>query len=336
LFVVEQQNSLQAHAYGTVMKLSTLILAAAVAITASLLAAPLAGAATKDKALATCQDSEGQTSPIDRIAACTKVIDEGRLKGNDLSIIYRIRGTQYMIVAEQTGDKSNITLAIADFDKGIELSPTSATPYLTRCVAHFRLEDFERALADCTKASELNPKLAAAWGGRAMAHQALGNLEVAVKDAGEAIRLEPKAPRWYRARAGALRMLERHAEAVKDLDKAIALSPPDAEKALMLRQRGLSHGELGDFKKAIADLDEANRLKPNDRTILNDRCWVRGQWGQELDKALADCDASLAIEKASTTYDSRGFVNLRRGDPSSAFVDFDAAVKLDADRGSPL
>ena len=62
-------------------------------------------------------------------------------------------------------------------------------------------------------------------------------------------------------------------------------------------------------------------------TALNGRCWSRALAGQQLDLALRDCDAALrARPKTPAFLDSRGLVELRRGDFAKAIADYDAAL----------
>jgi tetratricopeptide (TPR) repeat protein len=48
--------------------------------------------------------------------------------------------------------------------------------------------------------------------------------------------------------------------------RATELKPDWAEAHLQL---GLTHENLGDHEKSLASIKEANRLKPDDLTILN-------------------------------------------------------------------
>ncbi len=62
---------------------------------------------------------------------------------------------------------------------------------------------------------------------------------------------------------------------------------------------------------------------------LNGRCWSRAQLGQDLDKALADCNAALRLSpNNAAALDSRGLVRLRRGEIDLAIADYDAALTL--------
>ncbi|MEQ1610904.1 MAG: hypothetical protein ABL956_18355, partial [Hyphomonadaceae bacterium] len=91
--------------------------------------------------------------------------------------------------------------------------------------------------------------------------------------------------------------------------------------------RGNAYNDERDYARAIADYDQAIGLQPNNAEWLNSRCWARAVWGQQLDQALSDCDASLRIANEPNTLDSRGLVHLRRSEFQAAFADYDAAVR---------
>jgi tetratricopeptide (TPR) repeat protein len=57
----------------------------------------------------------------------------------------------------------------------------------------------------------------------------------------------------------------------------------------------------------------------------------------ELRSALKDCDAALEIRpRYVDALDSRGFVNLKLGQPSNAIADYDAALRINPKHASAL
>ncbi|MGQ0531728.1 MAG: tetratricopeptide repeat protein [Caulobacteraceae bacterium] len=86
---------------------------------------------------------------------------------------------------------------------------------------------------------------------------------------------------------------------------------------------------LGDYPAAIAAYDRAIAANPS-AEAYNSRCWARAVWGQELDLALEDCNASLQLAPDSRyTLDSRALVRLRMGDFEGAVADYDEALRID-------
>jgi curved DNA-binding protein CbpA len=79
--------------------------------------------------------------------------------------------------------------------------------------------------------------------------------------------------------------------AIADLERAIELAPEDAKA---YHQRGNAFGLKGDVDRALADYDRALRIDPNDAAIFHDRglMWQRNK---EFDKALADLDRAVRM-----------------------------------------
>ena len=84
---------------------------------------------------------------------------------------------------------------------------------------------------------------------------------------------------------------------------------------------------------AIASYDAWLKAHPEDSDrapAFNGRCWARGQLGRDLDKALADCDNALRLRPGTPAYlDSRALVRLRRGENAQAIADYDRALAGD-------
>jgi tetratricopeptide (TPR) repeat protein len=106
----------------------------------------------------------------------------------------------------------------------------------------------------------------------------------------------------------------------------LARTPISADE---FADRGDARIWAGDYAKAMADFDKAVQLKPDDAPMLNGRCFARAEAGKELDRALADCNASLALDPhIAATLDSRGFVYFRMGQVDKALMDDNAALKI--------
>jgi Tfp pilus assembly protein PilF len=142
----------------------------------------------------------------------------------------------------------------------------------------------------------------------------------------EAVRLEPRRPlpmaalRTLRTDAGG------QAAVLKALDAAREAKPDDAEVLAQLADA--YRAEWGDAKPLLARADKAVAAKPRDPVARNEACWTRATHDAELDRALADCDAGIAVRRDPATLDSRGFVRLRRGEFALALADYDAALAM--------
>ena len=199
---------------------------------------------------------------------------------------------------------------------------------------------------------------------QAMALLAKGDKAGALADLDKAIALAPSEPRFLLEHAR-IEARSGHADlALADLDKLIA-AKPDAVDALLLRadlQRNAHRPEraMADYDAASALLDKASdsrfglaeaylamerpakALPEIDQWIaahpvdsrqsiaLNSRCWARALLGQDLVKALSDCNAALkTAPRREMVLDSRGLVHLRMGDAAAAVKDYDGALAID-------
>jgi tetratricopeptide (TPR) repeat protein len=78
-------------------------------------------------------------------------------------------------------------------------------------------------------------------------------------------------------------------------------------------------------------IDTHQRENVTMASALNSRCWARARWGQELDEALADCNAAVKLRPdTAAILDSRGLVYLRRAEFKKSIADYDAALQLNA------
>lgn len=120
--------------------------------------------------------------------------------------------------------------------------------------------------------------------------------------------------------------------ALRDYEAALAIDPSNSIAAY--RRDQALQGRVDSVQQQITQLTELLMREPQNAAALNNRCWVRAINDEDLNAALADCNAALVIEPlASQTLDSRGLVHLKRGDFSAALADYDAALRIEPNRG---
>ncbi|MFI7410690.1 tetratricopeptide repeat protein [Streptomyces sp. NPDC049627] len=134
--------------------------------------------------------------------------------------------------------------------------------------------------------------------------------------------------RAYRVRATAHDLAGNLHAAVADLNRALRMAPQDA---LSLTLRGEYHRALELYGKALDDLDRAIRLNPVDAFAWASRGATRLSRG-EFDAALADLDRAVEL-KADYPWAlvRRARVHRALGDPVRQLADLDRAVSLDPD-----
>jgi TonB family protein len=97
----------------------------------------------------------------------------------------------YQTRADQNVGKGEFGLAVADYNKSLEMKADNAIAYLGRAKAHYAMKSYDLSVRDFDKALELNPHDAAAFLNRADAYEKLGDQEKAMADYQKAVDLDP-------------------------------------------------------------------------------------------------------------------------------------------------
>jgi tetratricopeptide (TPR) repeat protein len=85
----------------------------------------------------------------------------------------------------------------------------------------------------------------------------------------------------------------------------------------------------GDWRRAIADFDEAIHLNPNRAALYRDRALARRQNG-DLELAIEDYDEAIAHDpRHATPYHQRGLALAGTGDLDRAILSYNTAIRLD-------
>jgi TonB family protein len=98
----------------------------------------------------------------------------------------------YQTRADQNAGKGEFTLALADYNKTLEMKPDNAVAYLGRGRAHYNLKSYDLSVRDFDKALELNPKDSTAFLNRGVSYEKLGETRKAVGDYQKAVDLDPQ------------------------------------------------------------------------------------------------------------------------------------------------
>lgn len=110
------------------------------------------------------------------------------------------------------------------------------------------------------------------------------------------------------------------ADAVADYTRCLELAGGEGENVMFYQQRGINLVNLGQYERAIADLDEALKKKPGDVNILEFRGYAHVQLGA-ADKAKADFTQIIGIDPKQ----ANAYAGL--GDIERNAQNFDAAAK---------
>ena len=125
----------------------------------------------------------------------------------------------YQTRADQSAGKGEYTLALADYNKALEMKGDNPVAYLGRGKTHFNLKSYDLSVKDFDKALELNPKDAVAFLNRGVSYERLGDSKKAIGDYQRAVDLDP-SNETAKANLKRLRDAEIAAAAAEEAKKA--------------------------------------------------------------------------------------------------------------------
>jgi tetratricopeptide (TPR) repeat protein/predicted aspartyl protease len=188
--------------------------------------------------------------------------------------------------------------------------------------------EFAQAIADFTRACDLAPTNPHYFYQRALAR--LGNHQpaLALTDLDRTLALEPNDVAALVDRAHLLILRHDAGDAIKDLDSVDRLAPQQADIRLALGGLYLASSRFAPAVRQF-DLWIDNHAEDSRKAgAFNGRCWARGLWGQDLKKALRDCNvANRMLPGTADFLDSRALVEVRLGDYDRAITDESAALR---------
>jgi tetratricopeptide (TPR) repeat protein len=176
---------------------------------------------------------------------------------------YYLRGAAYAL-------QSKYAEAVADAAKAIEIDPKMADAYFLHggALRLLRPDDWKIALADFDKAIELNPTSSVFFEARARVHiDRNNNIPAGFADADRAIALNPNRKEGFFERGRANQELKKWADAESDYSQAIKLGKNSAR---VYRLRAIARQKQGKRDEAIADLRTALQLDPKDPEVKKD------------------------------------------------------------------
>jgi len=116
-----------------------------------------------------------------RVPACTTLIENGTLSGQDLALAYSARALAHSV-------QGRYELAIPDYDASLQIDPNSAISLNNRAWAYYKSGQPERGAADVERALELLPDSPHTLDTRAHIYQSRGEHQKALRDYESAMR----------------------------------------------------------------------------------------------------------------------------------------------------
>ena len=289
-----------------------------------------------------------------QIAACTRQLNEV-VKANGgvtdaVGWIYKSRGDVYVHLKD-------CRHAVADFSAAIALYKDDPYPYLDRGLCYRSLGDVERALSDFTggiRAAErrkaknlklITPEaLYALFAQRGKALLDLGRPQESLKSFRVALILRPKDGFVTGLMAKAQSEVDVQTARAKELRECRGKDPgrridgctrlidnsgtPENMKAAAYLGRAIAYGKEGKLNRAIVDLGEVIKRRPDDPQPLYIRGLTFARTGN-FDKALGDLSKVIRLRPdAVAAYKARGQLYERQGVLDKAAIDYRRALAI--------
>lgn len=258
------------------------------------------------------------------IAGCTQLI-KAKPKKAELADAYFKRGKAY----DKRDEEKN---ALADFSKAIDLQPKFAKASLWKAaVEHSADFDEDRFIAAIDAILQVNPDFT---GGRVFKGWALyrkGDKASAKAEFDIAIKLlasqfvGEKTAELLNERGDAFRGKEEYERAIADYNEALRLKPDFDEAYIKL---GNAYFQKEDYDHALSAFTDAIGVQPDYVDAYASRAAAYRK-KQAWDKAIADYDAAISRNPAGAVlYDYRGACLREKGDNERAADNFRKAIEL--------
>ncbi|MER9849710.1 tetratricopeptide repeat protein [Mesorhizobium sp. M0106] len=230
-------------------------------------------------------DCGGAAAGLQRIAACTRIIEDRTRSPGSRAIAYHGRA----IAWTDSGDDDR---AIADYDNAIALDPDDIDAYNERGQIWLDKGENDSTISDFDRAIELDPGKAETYynRGRAWAHK--GDDSRAIADYSHAIEFDPAYFQAYNNRGFVFNRMGEFDRAIADFDETISLDP---QHPYAYNNRAISWGAKGDAERAVADYSQAITLDP---TYVNPYGSRGIYYFYDREPAKAQADLAAAAELA--------------------------------------
>lgn len=228
-------------------------------------------------------------------------------------------------------EQGEYDLAIADYDKAIELKLKSAAVYINRGIAWLRKNELEKAQKDFSQAISIDPKDARACYNRSMVFALQGNDEQALKDINSCLKLDPTFAEGYNDRGQLYVQLGNWDAALKDFDEALRIRK---KFPAALENRALVRETKGDFAGAVQDYADSMVLFPDSVGALNDlamllaTCPDQNIRNPQNAVAYAERACQLTDQKDANCLDTLAITQAATGDFKTAIATAQNALKL--------
>lgn len=224
--------------------------------------------------------------------------------------------------------------AVVEFSMSLRSQPDDAFVLRARSQAYFAMGEWDKSLADLRKLRELTPAATELDFQEIAVLSEADRLDEAAAAAAALVARDPADVEAIQLQASVLTRGGDFGGAEAVLDKAIALEP---DHPILLLDRAALRLRRGGLEEARADMAIVRPIARQSAGLLNNLCWTQAVAGVDLEQALADCDAALALQPDSAgILDSRALVLLHLGRPADALALYDRALALEPRQAASL
>jgi tetratricopeptide (TPR) repeat protein len=221
----------------------------------------------------------------------------------------------------------------SDAPKKADDEPATAEALARRGAAFAARHDYEHALADLTRACELDPNNPEYLFQRGVVRWRNSEADLALADFNRVLELKSDYVPALMDRAE-LRIRSKDISGARaDLDSVDRVA---AKQADVRYELAIEYQRADIMDSAIVQFETwtlSHAVDSKFPAALNNLCFSRAVVGQNLDKALSNCNQALKLAAKASPFNAsvlnnRGLVWLRLGDYPKSIADFDACLKL--------
>lgn len=169
--------------------------------------------------------------------------------------------------------QNKMELAIADYDKAVELAPEAVDPLVNRGVAWEVLREWDKAIADYNRALKINPDDPVAHNNRGNAQAGKGNWYGAIADYSQATILDPKLAFAKANYALALYETGEHDLSIKTMRQIVQRYPRFADVRAALTAALWLEGKSGEAESNWFAVEGLDRRYKDIEWVTNIRRW---------------------------------------------------------------
>ena len=229
---------------------------------------------------------------------------------------------------------AGIYQAAADLSEAIRLAPEFVPAYFCRGQIYLQQKELDQALSDFNRLVELCPSLPAAYTGRGTVWIERGQEDQAVRDFQEAIQIDPSMAEAFTlhrlvAEATYYHRQEKFHEAIARASEAIEQEP---ECAPAYAVRAAAYWYSAHFVEAIDDFTQQLALDDESYHALSGRGQVYAELG-EYEKALEDLNLAMKVGRGTHpptvlayTLSGRALAHVGLGNQEAAQRDFEESI----------